>query len=178
MYSFAGPLFAAALLLVASGAVKVARPDATRIALRTGGLPSSRLVARALGLGEIAVAAYALVAGGRLAAGAMLAAYAGFAAYAERLRRVGRGSVGCGCFGSSSAPVGRLHVAIDLAVAAAALGAIVVPVAPATLVLAETPWAGTVFAGFTVLLAWLLLVGLTALPEALAATKPPRSFAR
>ena len=178
MSPFAGPLFAAALLLVGSGGVKLWRPDATRIALRTGGLPSTPSAARALGVAEVAIAAYALIAGGRLAAALVAVTYLGFAGYAERLRRVGRGSVGCGCFGASSAPVSRIHVAVDLAVAAAVTGAVISPASSVSQALADTPWAGTVFAGFTLVLAWLLLVALTALPEALAATRAPRTLAR
>ncbi len=172
MSALAGPVFAAALLLVAAGVVKVARPDTTRIALRTAGLPSRPWAARLIGVGELLVAGYALLAGGRAGTLLIAGAYAGFALFAERLRRMGRGRVSCGCFGTSSAPVSTLHVGVNLVIVAVAGVAAIRPPAGAVTVARATPLGGVVFAGFTLMLAWLVLVLLTAVPELLAATRP------
>lgn len=178
MSPFAGPLFAAALLLLAAGAIKAIRPGSTRMALRTAGLPNGPTVARLVGAGEVAVALYALVFAGRLGAAAIAAAYLAFAVFAERLRRAGRGAAPCGCFGATSAPVGVSHVAINLVVVATAVGAIAWPSDPAVRASTETPLGGAVFAGFTVLLAWLVLVALTVAPELAAAARPRRAAIR
>lgn len=178
MSPFAGPLFAAALLLVAAGAIKVTRPGTTRIAMRTAGLASTPVAARLVGAGEVAVGLYALSFAGRVGAALVVAAYVAFAGFAERLRRVGRGAAPCGCFGATSAPVGVLHVVVNLVVAAGAAGAMASPSDPAVHAAAATPLRGAVFAGFTVLLAWLVLVALTTLPELTAASRSPRPVTR
>lgn len=171
MPALAGPLFAAAALLAIAGAGKVARPDATRVALRRGGVPSSTLVARGLGAVEVAIGVAAIALGGPIPAMATAAAYLGFAWFAHRLDRASQGTADCGCFGSSSAPVGTLHVVVNLAIAAVCAAAAVtdpVGIAAAT---TDTPWAGVPFLALTALLTWMLSVTLTVLPTALAAAK-------
>lgn len=178
MSPVAGPFFAAVLVLGAAGALKVARPDPARVALRTAGLPSSAAAVRVLGAGELAIAAWALGWGGRGAAAAVALAYVGFAGFAERVRRTSRGRASCGCFGSSGAPLTRLHVVVDSVVALVALAAVARPVPGLLDAAAETPAAGVAFLGYTFLLAWLLQVALTALPELQAAVRPPAGAAR
>ena len=97
--------------------------------------------------------------------------YAGFAWFARRLQAKTRGAAPCGCFGASSAPVGTLHVAINL-VTAVGVGIAAVD-APGAVwdAAADTPWAGLPFVGLTLLLTWLLYIALTTLPETLAAAK-------
>lgn len=171
MSPFAGLVFAAALLLGAAGVGKVARPGATRIALRSAGLPATVLVARGLGAVEVFVAVTALAIGGPVATALVAVSYLGFAWFARRLQVKTRGAAPCGCFGSSSAPVGTLHVVLNLLVAAG-VGVAVVD-APGSIwsAASDTPWAGVPFVGLTVLLTWLLYVALTTLPETLAAAK-------
>jgi hypothetical protein len=173
MSPLAGLVYAAALLLVAAGVGKATKPGATRIALRSAGLPASELVARSLGIAEIVIAVAALVVGGPVATALVAISYLGFAWFARRLDVKTRGSAPCGCFGASSAPVGTLHVVVNLLVA--------VGVGVATLdapgaiwdAAGDTPWGGVPFLGLTALLAWMLYAALTALPEALAAAKAP-----
>ena len=170
MSPLAGPFFAFALLLGAAGAMKVARPDATRVALRSVGLPASTLVARGLGGVEIGVALAALwwtVPVTVLAVGAF---YLGFAGFSEvlMLRTARRG--GCGCFGASDAPVGRLHVLVNLV----GVGVAVALAVGATSLerygefVSATPANGVPFALGTVVLMWLLKALLTDVPELLA----------
>ena len=174
MSPFAGPLFAAALLLGIAGLGKLTRPAATRVALRQAGLPSDAWSARLLGAVEFAAALGAVVVGGWLHASFVTAFYLGFAWFSWRLERRTRGQASCGCFGDASAPVGRLHVVLNLAVAVVVAGAIVQPAEGIATVPADTPWAGVPFLALTALLTWMLYVSLTALPTLLDAmrTKP------
>ncbi|MCU1357528.1 MAG: hypothetical protein JWM89_2946 [Acidimicrobiales bacterium] len=174
----AGPLFAAALLVALAGIAKLSRPAAARVALRTAGLPSTAVVVRALGAGELLLAGVVLAVGGRLGGALIAAAYLAFAAFAAFLASRSRRAVPCGCFGSGSAPVGPLHVGVNLALAAVGAAAVVRPSDDLVSVARATPLAGIPFVGFTVLLTWLLLVLLTALPELLAAAKPTKAAAR
>lgn len=179
MSPLAGLVFAAALLLGAAGGGKVARPGATRIALRSAGLPATAFAARGLGAVEVLIALAALLVGGPVATALVAVGYAGFAWFARRLERMTRGAAPCGCFGASSAPVGALHVAINLVIAVGvAIAAIDAP-GPIWDAAADTPWAGVPFVGLVLLLAWLTYVALTALPETLAAAKaaPPTAGA-
>lgn len=171
MSPFAGPLFAAAILLLVAGAAKVATPAATRVALRTAGLPSAPLVARGLGVVECAIAVSALAAGGRIPAVLVTLTYLGFAGFSAQLAKRSRGTADCGCFGASSAPVGTLHVVLNLATAAAVAGAVVKPSDDLLAAASDTPWAGAPFYAVTALLAWATYVALTALPALVAATK-------
>lgn len=171
MSPFAGPLFAAALLLLVAGAAKVTTPAATRVALRTAGLPNTPLVARGLGAVECAIAISALAVGGRIPAALLTVTYLGFAGFSAQLQRRSRGTAGCGCFGASSAPVGTLHVVLNLATAAAVAGATVRTTDGLLAATSDTPWAGVPFYAVTALLAWATYVALTALPALVAATK-------
>ena len=178
MSALAGPLFAAALLTALAGGFKLIRPDATRVALRTAGLPNGPLAVRALGSVEVVAALVVVAFGGRLGGAIVLVAYLGFAGFAAHLANRSRRSVPCGCFGSSSAPVGHLHVIVNLLLAAVGAASIAVPTEGIAAV-ADTPAAGVPFVVFTLLLTWLLLVALTALPELLAAARAtPRTVAR
>jgi hypothetical protein len=69
-------------------------------------------------------------------------------------------------------------VGVDLAIAAVALVAVADPVPGIVTVARDTPLAGVPFVGFTVLLAWLVQVLLTAVPALQAAARPPRKVAR
>lgn len=178
MSPVAGPFFAAALLLGLAGVLKLVTPGPTRIALRSAGLPSTALAARAIGTVEVAIAVYALGWGGRLGAGLVSIAYLGFAGFSARVISATRGTASCGCFGASNAPLTNLHVGVDLVIAGIAALAVADPVPGIFTVAADTPWAGIPFLAFTVLLAWLVQVLLTGLPELQAAANPPRKVAR
>lgn len=178
MSPVAGPLFAAALLLGAAGVFKLTNPAPTRVALRSAGLPGTALAARTVGVGEVLVTMYALAWGGRLGAGLVALAYLAFAGFSLRVIGRTRGRATCGCFGASDAPLTNLHVGVDLAVAVVALVAVADPVPGIGRVAVATPWAGVPFLAFTALLAWLVQVLLTAVPELQAAARPPRRVAR
>ena len=172
MSPLAGPFFAAVVLLGVAGAVKVLSPDATRVALRSAGLPSTRPAAMALGVVEVAIAAVALAWGGALSAAAVAVAYLGFAAFSAVVRSRSKGQASCGCFGASDAPLGLVHVAIDLALAAVAIALVIDPIGNVWNEAADTPWAGVPFVALVALVAWLVQVSLTLLPELWAARHP------
>ena len=79
--------FLAASLLLVSGVLKLVGPRATAQAMLDAGLPGSRAVARGLGAGECAAAAFAAAAparGGALALAIVYLAFAGFVGYVLR----------------------------------------------------------------------------------------------
>lgn len=173
-----GPLMAAALLLGVAGVAKIVSPDPTRVALRTAGLPGTVWFVRMIAVGEVILGVVAVVVGGRAGAALLGLAYLGFAGFSMRVISTSRGKASCGCFGASDAPLGTLHVVINLAIVGAAAITVIHPMASLATVLSDTPLGGSVFVAFVVLLAWLLHVALTGLPELQAAARPPRKVAR
>jgi len=122
-----GPLVVAALLLAAAGVAKLRRPAPTGLALARVGLPGSDPLVRLLGLAEVAAAAVAVAVGG-LAGVPVALLYVGFAAFtAVQVRRAATTgeAADCGCFGDAAAPVGWIHVVVNVLLAAAAVAAAV-----------------------------------------------------
>lgn len=164
-----GLLGAFALVLGASGVLKLRTPDPTVRAMLATKLPGAwrlagRPFARLVAVGEILIAAAVLVAGGITAAALLVVAYLSLALIAWRLVRRSPGQ-DCGCFGKASEPVSWWHVSINLAGAVVAAAAIVRP-APAVVhalgaggALAIPQAAGVVMAAF------LLYLVMTALPS-------------
>jgi hypothetical protein len=113
-------LGAPALLLLAAGAAKVADPTRTVGALRALGWPASPALVRAGAAGEAVLGASALVVGGPVAAGLVVASFLGFAAFVAGALRAGTAVGSCGCFGREDTPPRPRHVAVDVALAAAA----------------------------------------------------------
>jgi hypothetical protein len=128
---------AAALLLLAAGAAKVADPTRTAGALAAVlaavlGRPvrAAPAVVRAGALGEAALGAATLVAGGRALSALVGLSYAGFAAFVAAALRTGAPVGTCGCFGRPDTPPRPLHVAVDALFAAAGLAGAVVGLDP------------------------------------------------
>lgn len=169
MSPLAGPFFAAALLLVVAGGLKVARPRSAAHAMRTAGLPGTAFLGRLLGVVEIVIAVAAIVVGGRVAAALVALCYVGFACFVVQLRRRAGAHADCGCFGAEESPASPVHVVLNLVLAAVALASVVWPTDGIADVLADSPAAGVPFVGFTLLLSWLLLVGFTVVPDLLDA---------
>lgn len=151
----------AAVLLVLAGAAKLRRPDADALAL--AGLPSSAVLARALGAGEVALGIVTVLTSQPLAAVGVAAAYTGFAVVSLRMLRAGRAS--CGCFGETSAPMTGLHVAVNALLglgAAVAAGAGLAGAGQPPL--PEDPWTWLLLAASCVLGAVLVRMVLVLLP--------------
>ncbi|MEO9165257.1 MAG: MauE/DoxX family redox-associated membrane protein [Aquihabitans sp.] len=172
MSPLAGVLFSAAIVLGVAGVAKVMTPDGTRVALRTVGLPSGRWAVRLLGIVELAITAVALVVAGRIGATLVALTYLGFAGFSALLLARSRGSASCGCFGGTDSPVTRIHVILNVIIAAAVATGIGYPVPGVADTAADTPWAGIPFALLVVLLAWVLQVAFTTLPALQAAERP------
>lgn len=155
------------VLLVASGVSKVIDPDPTKGALAAARLPSSRFVARGLGLFEVIAAVVGLAVGGRwLALAALL--YLGFSAFTlvAVSRRLPIQS--CGCFGREDTPPTVLHVIFNV-FAATALWYLVAVNGLAA------PWSGSstelaLFLVFAVTGAYLAYLLLSQLPRTLQMT--------
>lgn len=120
-----------ALVLAVAGAAKLADPTPTARSLSMARLPSSLLVGRLLGAGEVAVGIAVLAVGGRWSALALGLWYLGFVAYliANRVRGL---DVPCGCIGETDRPSGPAHLGVDVVAAGGALAAVIWPVGDAT----------------------------------------------
>lgn len=157
----------AALLLVVAGVAKLLRPADGFAGLV--GLRTRPVGVRLIGVLEAAAGTAALIAGG-LAAWIVGLLYAAFALIV--LRAVLAGADSCGCFGRLDAPPSKIHVAGNLTLAAMsfiAAGATSPPVPALVQAAGTSPATGVALAVVVVLLAGLVLVAFTALPEALAA---------
>jgi hypothetical protein len=162
----------AAGLLVAAGAVKVARPRATGQALLDAGLPGSDALGRLVGAVEIAAGAAALL----LAAGALLlaVAYLAFAVFLGYVLHTRPDAGSCGCAGAKAVPPSRLHLALNIAAAAAGLAYLSLggpaPLAWLTGLGAAGAIAVTAGLGFA---GWLAVVAVTEAPAAWRAWVAP-----
>lgn len=161
------PLLVAAAVLASAGVAKLRRPAPTGLALARAGLPGSDPVVRAIGGAEVAVAVLAALVGGPTGF-LVVAAYLAFAAFsASQVARARRGgeAADCGCFGDSSAPVGPLHVGVNLALAAGAAWAAVVGSEGLVSALADDPGAAALTALLVVVAAAGVQALLTDLPR-------------
>lgn len=120
----------AALVLAVAGVAKLTDPRPVTRSLAAARLPSSPLVGRLIGTGEVVVGGGALAVGGRLAAVALGAWYVAFVVYlvSNRLRGL---DVPCGCIGESDRPAGPAHLVVDLLAGTVAFAAVARPVAGA-----------------------------------------------
>ena len=174
----AGPFFAAAGLLGVAGALKLLRPASTAQALRAAGLAGaasgggrlgSATIGRLVGGAELALAAGALVVGGRVTAGLLAVTYLGFALFTARLLRTAEAGASCGCFGAGDEPASGMHVVVNSGLALVGVSAVVWPVPSLGSVLTDQPLAGVPFVALTALCGWLLYALLTVLPDVRAA---------
>jgi hypothetical protein len=114
---------AAALLLLAAGARKVADPRSTTAALAARGWRPPAGAVRAGALAEAALGAAMLAVGGRAPAALVAVVYAAYAVWVATALRAG---APCGCFGEPGSPARPAHLAVDAGFAlAAAVGAVV-----------------------------------------------------
>ena len=157
----------AAVLLVAAGATKLSRPGTGPAGLLGFRAPAGMVwFAGAL---EAAAGLAALLAGGP-AAWVVGLLYAAFALVV--LRAVIAGADSCGCFGRFDAPPSLIHVAGNVVLAAVsfgAAGAASAPIPAMAQAMVDSPALGVALVALVVLVAGLVLVCFTALPEALGA---------
>ena len=170
----AGPLAAAAALLVVAGVEKVRSPQATVDAVRALGPQVRPVLARLLGVTEVLAGAGCLVAPSVLAFDAALTVlYVVFAGFVALLLLRGVTDVSCGCLGAEEARPSRLHLAVNLA--CAGIGGLALTAGPQDVVsvLDSVPLAGVPFVIATATVAYLAYHALSALPNALNAYEPP-----
>lgn len=146
---FLMPAFATASgLLVLAGARKLSAPVSLQPALRALGAPPRPALARALGAGEIALGALALLRPGMAVAAGCAAAYALFALAQWRLGS--SGDADCGCFGSApgspAPPGGGGRVAMNLLACALCTAAALNPPPGLDWLLARAPGIGLALA--------------------------------
>jgi hypothetical protein len=127
MPAWEGPLLAAAALLVFAAVPKIRYPDDAVRALRSTGLPGSRLLVRVLSVLEAVVGGYALLAGDRLAAALVGLSYVGFTGFVLLARSRDGVVSSCGCFGTPDTPPTVAHVVVTALLAGGAFAAVVSP---------------------------------------------------
>lgn len=165
------PFVVAAALLTLAGAQKVVDPRNAVGAMRALGLPASDAAVRAGSGVELVVGVTALFVGSPTPAVVVALSYLVFAAFVAAARRRGTMIGTCGCFGHEETPPSLIHVVVDVALAAVAIGwAIVADRAPIDAV-ADSPAAGLPLVGLCALGAWLLFAVMTQLPRTLAAAR-------
>lgn len=169
MDGLAGPLFIAAVLLVAAGVPKVTEPGDTTRAIRSVGLPASDGLVRAFALVEIAVGVAVVAFGGRFAAALLALLYLGFASFIVLAMTRGGSVASCGCFGKVDTPPTNAHLFLNLGATGIAIAATVSPPPSLVDLLADQPAFGIPFIGFVLIGTWLGYLTLTVLPRLRAA---------
>lgn len=159
---------AASVLLVAAGAMKLARPGPTTDLVVSLGLPASSGGVVALGAMEAALGFTALAGDWAWPAPVVALLYLGFAGVMGRALSVG--AVSCGCFGRTDAPPSPIHLVGNLMFATASAAVAVGGRSPLE-VMADQPAAGVPFVVLVGVLSGLALVAFTAWPEAAAARR-------
>ncbi len=165
-----GPVAALAVVLALAGLAKLRRPAPTAASLAVLHVPGAALTARVIGLGEVAIAVTALTVGGRWPAALLAAAFAALAAVAARLVAEGDGR-DCGCFGPVRSPATHWHTAVDAAAALAAVAAAIVGVPSLREVATGDALRAVPLLTLVGVLAALLVLCLTALPDLLRLTE-------
>ena len=168
-----GIYLAACLLLVAAGAAKAVRPgDTARGLAATVPLPVAVLgpLVRVGSVVEAVIGVAGLLRPGPVTAGLVACSYAAFAAFVAVVLMRGGPLASCGCFSRPDTPATRLHVVVDLVLAAAAATvAATGPSGPLWTALAGQPWHGVPLVLLGGLCAVLAYLALAVLPEVGAA---------
>ena len=109
------------LVLIITGAAKIARPNDVSRALLALGMPRIPGVGLGIGVFEVLIGVGSLVAPPLLLAQAAL--YVAFAAWVSVALRADAPIASCGCLGKADTPPTVAHVLIDLLASALSLGA-------------------------------------------------------
>jgi hypothetical protein len=171
MSLLAGPFAIACVLLAVGGVAKAIRPVDTSGALRAMRLPSSPTLVRVGGVAEALIAVAALVTAFWLLAYLVAASYLAFTLFVFGALRAGKPLSSCGCFGKIDTPPSVIHVAIDLAAAAVAVGIALTGDAALPHVLENQPLAGVPFLLLVAMGAYLTFLAFSALPKTMAAVR-------
>jgi hypothetical protein len=161
----------ALVLLAASGLAKMLDPDPTRGAMKAARLPSSRWIARGLGLVEVVAAVVGLSLGGPMLFLSVLL-FVGFFLFTLVAVQQRLPIQSCGCFGQEDTPPTMVHVVFN-AVSAVALTYIAIMAQP------TIPWGGAtqiavgLYLSFSLVGAYLAYLVLSHLPRTLKTTSSP-----
>ena len=170
-----GPYLAACVLLVVAGTAKAVRPgDTVRAVVATIRLrPAAvRPLVRSVAAVETVLGIAGMARPSPLTAGLVAGSYLGFAVFVGVALARGGPLASCGCFGTPDTPATRLHMVVDLVLAASA--AIVASTMPAEWlprILAPEPWRGVPLVLVSALCAALTFLALTRLAELGAARR-------
>lgn len=167
---FAGPVAAAALLMVAAGIPKIVDPYPLVRAVSSIGLPAHRSLPRLVRVGallEALVGAWALIAPHRAPVTLVALSYAGFTAFVLAALRSSTGVLSsCGCFGKADTPPTRSHAVVTGILAVSATAAAVTGPASWPQLVATTGTAGLIaLLASTLLLAFLVWQALAVLAQ-------------
>jgi hypothetical protein len=167
-----GVVSAAALLLAAAGLAKLRQRAPLRSALAAAGIPGPQrlgpqLANRLSGAVELAVAAAALLTGGRFGAALIALTFLVLAGLSARMMRIESGQ-DCGCFAKPVA-VSHWHTGVNLSCAAAGLIAVFEPAGSLLTRIGQQPVTGSALLLAAAVLAYLGYLLMTALPELTAA---------
>lgn len=163
-----GPYLAACALLVVAGVAKAVRPGDTARALAglRRGLPL-RPLSSAVRIGaalEALLGGWAVAEPHRLEAAMVAGSYLVFAGVVGLARARGGVLASCGCFGTPDTPPTRVHLVLDLLLAAAAVAVATSSLHASVLgVLARQPARGAPLVAGAVVLAWLAMAAMTVL---------------
>jgi len=162
-----GPYLVACTLLMVAGVAKALRPADTARAV-SAVIPVRLAVAAPLvrigAATEGVLGTVGLLHPSAWAASAVAASYLLFAGFVVVVLTRGGPLASCGCFGTPDTPATRLHVVVDLVLAAAALVvAVRVPAGWLPALLAAQPWHGVPLVMASVLGAWVAALAMTRL---------------
>lgn len=174
MHPTTGPALVAAALIALAGAQKLLDPTMTVGALRSMGLPSWRWLVRAGSAGELALGVAAITVGRAATWWLVAISYMAFALFVVVALRRGTMIGSCGCFGREDTPPHVSHVALNLALAGAAVAAAASQDGPLLDQLEQDPGAGALLVVLSAVAIYLLYAAYVHLPRALAAGRAAR----
>jgi hypothetical protein len=165
--------FVAAGLLVAAGISKTFRPLPTERAMYVAGLPARSTLVRGIGLTEVGVGMWFLLAPSFAAGAALAAMYAAFAGFIGFLLVARPNAASCGCAGAKDVPPSLIHVALNILAAIAAAAAALHSPAGLAGTLGSLGFASVPFALGLLTAAMLSVAAVTLLPVAFASYRRP-----
>lgn len=162
----------ACALLVVSGLAKLQDPAPARAALERIGLRSGRMSVLTAAAIELLLGGSCLVWPTRATYALTAIVYLAFAGVVRAQLRLGEAG-SCGCLGAADTPPSRVHVALNLIAAAAAVAASLSPPTPLVSLAHADPLAGVIVVVAVATAAYLAAATMTLLPSALAAYEGP-----
>jgi hypothetical protein len=170
-----GIYLVACTLLVAAGTAKALHPTDTARALATLAEQPMERIRPLVFMGSVAEAVLgciAILVPRPVPAGLVALSFAGFALFVAYARRKGGALSSCGCFGTPDTPATKLHIVVNVGLAAAA-GSVACAGLSGSIVsiLAGQPGHGLPLVAASAVCAWLAFLALSVLAELQAARR-------